>query len=169
AGAGDAVRMTRVWHFDDDGFDHRQIQTGGHTVVEEAGVQHASFLVIDVFLVQSPANALNDAALHLPFDVARVDRLARILHGRVSQDGDLAGIRVDLNVGDVNAKSAAGLLWRHGDTSANVNASMGQCLGQFRQTDPLGAVCLIAAFSAPRASYLGDLLFLGVHKHAILK
>ena len=90
AHAAHAVRMGRIRHLDDDRVDHRQVQRRGHAIVEIAGVQHPVLVVEEVFLVQRPADALHAPALHLPFDVAGMDRLAGVLHGRVAQDRDLA-------------------------------------------------------------------------------
>src|SRR5262249_34728888 len=47
------------------------------------------------------------AALHLPLDVARVDRLAGVLHDREAQDLDLAGLGVDVEVDEVGRERAA--------------------------------------------------------------
>ena len=105
ADAARAERMARVRHLDQDRLDHRQV--GGHraAVVEEARVIHLAVLVVDVLLVQRPADALRDAALDLALDVARVDRAADILHRGVAQDRDLAGLRVDLDVADMRAEA----------------------------------------------------------------
>src|SRR5262245_3841780 len=98
-----------------------------------------------------------------------MDGFADILNGGVAQNGNLASVRIHLNIGDVNSESTASLLRCHCNPRADVNAAMSQRLGQFRQTDPFGTVCLIAAFATPAACYLGDLLFLCVDKHTILE
>src|SRR5690606_27673190 len=83
-------------------------ERGRHAVIEEAGVHHAAVVVVVVLLVQRPADALDGAALDLPFDVRRVNRGADILHSRIAEDGDLAGVGVDFNIDDVRAVRAAG-------------------------------------------------------------
>ena len=58
ADALDALRVLRVRHLDHDGVDHRQVRTHRHAVVEEAGIIDLALLVVDVLLVQRPADAL---------------------------------------------------------------------------------------------------------------
>src|SRR5438132_1148340 len=49
-----------------------------HAVVEERGVHHPAGPVVDVFLVQRPADALGRTTLHLALDIAGVDRVADV-------------------------------------------------------------------------------------------
>ena len=99
--------MTRVGHLNQHGIDHRQIERRRHAVVEEAGVGHDALFVVDVLLIEGPADALHGAALHLPLHIARMNRLADILHGGVAQNRDLACLRIDLHVDNVRREAAA--------------------------------------------------------------
>ena len=99
--------MVRVGHFDDHGIDHRQIRGHGNAVVEEVRVLQPPVLVVDIFLVERPADTLRRGALVLAFDVARVDRLAGILGNGEAQDRHLAGLRVDLDVDRLGGEAGA--------------------------------------------------------------
>ena len=105
ADAAHAVGMARVRHLDDHRVDHRQVGGHRHAVVEEARVLQLAVVAVDVLLVERPADALRHAALVLALDVARVDGAAGILDRRVAQDRDLAGLGVDLDVGDVGGEA----------------------------------------------------------------
>ena len=107
ADAAHAVGMAGIRHLDHHRVDHRQVEAGRHPVVEEAGVGHLALVVVDVLLVQRPADALHGPALHLPLDVAGMDRLADVLNGGVAQDGHLARLGIDLDVDDVRGEGAA--------------------------------------------------------------
>ena len=104
AHAARAERMARVRHLDQDRLDHGQVGRHWAAVVEEARVIHLAVLVVDVLLVQRPADALHGAALDLPLHVARVDGAADILHRGVAHDGDLAGLTVHLHIADMRAE-----------------------------------------------------------------
>ena len=90
--------MTGIGHLNDNRVDHWQVQTGGHSVVQQAGINHAAVVAHVVLLIQGPANSLHRPTLHLPLHVARVYGLARILHHGEPQNVDLAGFRVYLHV-----------------------------------------------------------------------
>ena len=95
---------------DHDRLDHRQVGGDRHAVVEEARVIEAPVLVVDVFLVERPADALGHAALDLALDIGGVDRAADILDRGVAQDLDVAGLLVDLDIADMRRKAGAGAL-----------------------------------------------------------
>ena len=99
--------MTRVRHLDDDRVDHRQVVGDRHPVVQERAVHHVAPVVHEVLFVQAPADALGRSALHLPLDVARVDRLARVLRYCRSEHLDLARLRVGLEIDDEPCKCRA--------------------------------------------------------------
>ena len=86
--------MTRVRHFDDFCIDHRQIRRHWNAVVEEARVLKHALIIEDVFLVKRPANALCCAALHLAFNVGRVNGFAGVLNGGIAQYVNLASFAV---------------------------------------------------------------------------
>ena len=92
ADAAHAVGMRRIGHLDQDGLDHRQVGGDRHAVVEEARILELALGVVDVLLVQRPADALHGAALELALDVGRMDRRADVLRRGVAADGDAAGV-----------------------------------------------------------------------------
>src|SRR6202011_4300422 len=65
-------------------------------------------LVVDVLLVQRPADALGHAALHLALDIARVDGAADVLHRGVADDAHDAEFGIHFDIADVGAKTALG-------------------------------------------------------------
>ena len=80
----DPIRVPRIGYLDDHRVDHGQVQAGGHAIIKEAGVHHLALLVEEVLLVECPADTLDGTTLHLPLDIPRVDRLPRILEGRIA-------------------------------------------------------------------------------------
>src|SRR5258708_38167303 len=108
ADALDALRVFRVRHLDHDGVDHRQVRTHRHAVVEEAGVIDLALLVVDVFLVQRPADALADPALQLAFDIGGMYGAADVLDRGVADHADDAEFDIDLDISDVGAEAALG-------------------------------------------------------------
>src|SRR6266850_1732525 len=75
-----------------------------HRVVHEAAVQQlAAVGVIDRLLAENVAGTLADAALHLAFDDLVVDDVAGVVAGDVADDLGDAGLRLDLDLGDVAA------------------------------------------------------------------
>src|SRR5216683_3293875 len=81
-----------------DRLDHRQVETRRHPVIEKARVTQDALFVVEIFLVQGPSDSLSHTALHLPFDVARMDGAPRVLRYRGAQYLHLARILVDLDV-----------------------------------------------------------------------
>src|SRR5215471_1609388 len=96
--------VPRVGHLDHDCVNHRHVRGDRHAIVEEARIFEPSVLVVDVFLAERPANPLGHAALHLAFDIGRMDRAADILDRDIAQDLDVAGLLVDLDIADVGCK-----------------------------------------------------------------
>ena len=97
--------MTRIRHFDQDCIDHRHVRGYRHAIVEEAGVLQASFLVVDVFLVQRPTDTLHRAALQLTFDIGRMNGGTDVLNRRIAQDFHKARFRIDFDVADMRAEA----------------------------------------------------------------
>ena len=62
--------------------------------------------VVNILLVESPADALHDAALHLAFDIGRVDGNASVLDSCVAQDLALSGLFIHFHIGNVDGESA---------------------------------------------------------------
>ena len=60
--------------------------------------------VVEVLLVEGPADALYRTALHLAFDVWRKYSHASVLDRCVTQDCHLAGLNVNLNVRDMRCE-----------------------------------------------------------------
>jgi hypothetical protein len=67
-------------------------------------------VVVHVLLVERPADALDDPALHLTFHVGGVDRPSGVLGGGVADHLDDPGLRIDLDVADLGRE-------RHPDTA----------------------------------------------------
>jgi hypothetical protein len=99
--------MVGAGHFDDYGLDHRHVRSRGDFVIQKAGIEHIAPGTILVALIQSPADTLDGAALHLALDVTWVDGFANVLDGSVAQDVNLSRLRIDLHVHDVRAESPA--------------------------------------------------------------
>ena len=104
--------MARVRHLDEDRVDHRHVGRDRAAVVEKARVIHAALLVVDVFLVERPADALGDAALDLALDIGWMDRAADILRRGVAQHRDMAGLGIDLDIADMRREGRARRLAR---------------------------------------------------------
>ena len=64
-------------HIDEDRLDYRHVGSDRHAVIEEAGVIEPAVPVVDVLLVEGPADALWDAALDLPLDIGGVGSRTR--------------------------------------------------------------------------------------------
>src|ERR1700683_4742417 len=93
-----AERMNRVGNLDDYGFDHRQVETGWHPIIEQTDIFQCAVRVVKIFLVKRPPEALRAAALHLTFDIAGMNCLAGVLGNGTSQQLHLAGIWIDFHV-----------------------------------------------------------------------
>ena len=63
--------------------------------------------VVDVLLVERPADALRHAALDLPLDIARVDRAPTSWAATKAQDRHLAGLGIDLDIAGTGSRSPA--------------------------------------------------------------
>src|SRR5215831_12777266 len=111
ANAPDSIRMIGIGHFHDHRIEHRQVQADGHTIIQEAAVEHVALGVEDIFFVEGPANALRGTALDLSLDITGMDRLASILHRRVAQNGNFASLRVYLHIDNVGAHRRPGARW----------------------------------------------------------
>src|SRR6516225_10081478 len=83
-----AERMPRVRVLDHDGVDHRHVGGDRHAIVEKARIFETPVLVVNVLLVQCPADALCHPALDLALDIGGMDRAADILYRGVTQDLD---------------------------------------------------------------------------------
>ena len=90
--------MVRIRDFDHERFDLRQVETGRHTIIEQRRIPQRPLLVVHIFLVQRPSDALGDAALRLPFNVARMYGAAGIQGDGATQDLDLASVGIDLDI-----------------------------------------------------------------------
>src|SRR5580704_838944 len=93
-------RMARGWHLDYNSFDLRQIEAGWHSIIEQPDITQGASIVVNIFLVERPTDALRRATLHLTLDVAWMERLAGVLRDSRAQYLDFSGVGVDL---DVNA------------------------------------------------------------------
>ena len=71
-------------------------------------LQQLPVLVVGQRLVQRAADALRDPAVHLAADDHRVDQRPAVVHHAVPVDGDLAGVRIDLDDRGVHAGGEGG-------------------------------------------------------------
>src|SRR3974390_1699451 len=104
-GAFGAVGMAGIRHFAHHRLDHRQVGGYWNPIIEKARIFHVPFRIVDVFLVERPADALRNAALDLPFDITRVDRPTDVLRGDETQHGHLARLRIDFDVAELSAEA----------------------------------------------------------------
>src|SRR5712691_1099722 len=88
--------------FDDIGANAWDVQAGRHTVIEQVGVLQHPLVVKGIPLGQSPANALSGPALHLAFDLIWIDTQTHVLKRRVLENGDGAGVTINLNIGNMH-------------------------------------------------------------------
>src|SRR5215468_11057636 len=109
--APDPIRMIGIRHFHDHRIEHRQVQTDGHTIIQETAIEHMALGVEDIFFIEGPADALRGTALDLSLDITGMDRLASILYRRVAQNGNFAGLRVYLHIDNVGAHRRPGARW----------------------------------------------------------
>ena len=130
AAASYAVRVGRVGHLDDLCVDHRQIRGDRDAVVQKSGVLEHAVAVVDVLLVQRPADALDGSALHLTFNVVWMDGLAGVLDRREAVHGGAAGLPIDLDVRHVHGERRAGTLSVQRRTTRDRAASAGRVAGQ---------------------------------------
>src|SRR5262249_49165374 len=102
----DTIRMARIRHLHHDGVDHRQLKPRRHAIIEKAGSDHITIIVVDNLFVQGPTNALHRPTLNLAFSIAWMDGSPNVLHRGVAQDGDLASIGIDLDIHDMRGEGA---------------------------------------------------------------
>ena len=153
-----SVRMAGVGDLDDHSVDHRQVQSGGHAVVQERGVQHLALLVEEILLVQGPADALDRPTLHLSLDIAGVDRLARVLNRREPGDVRLAGVRVHGYVHEMHGIAVALSSGVHVGASRDGAAGGGQLTRQVLEGEPE----FLVGFVADHAVHVFNVVFGGV-------
>src|SRR5262249_61578289 len=84
--------------------------------------------IINALLVESPADPLGHAALHLALDVAWMDGATDVLECGVAQNGHLARLGIDLNIANVRSEPrpcTSGV-----NRAASIDrAACGACLG----------------------------------------
>ena len=96
-----AEGVTGIRHFHYHSVYHRNVEAGGHTVVEQGGVEHLAIVAHVVFFVERPADSLNSAALYLAFDVGGMDCGPDVLEGSEPENFHLAGFRIHFEVNQV--------------------------------------------------------------------
>ena len=128
--------MPWIGHLHHHRVDHRQVQAGGHTVVQEAGVGHSTLVIEEVLFVQRPADALHRASLDLPLHVAGVHGFTGVLQRGVPQDVHLAGLGIYLHVHDMDGESSADALGVHIGLPDDGAAGGVQASGQLLEGEP---------------------------------
>src|SRR5262249_345622 len=88
--------------------DHRHVGRDRDSVVEEPRVLEPAIGAVDILFVERPTDALHGAALHLTFYIARMHRLARVLHDRIAQDLHRTCLGIDLDVAAVGTETHSG-------------------------------------------------------------
>src|SRR5438067_2344203 len=97
--------MIGMGHLNNVSFDQWQVEAGRYAIIKKAGVPHTTLLVIEIFLVESPSEPLRGATLHLPLDIAGMQRLADVLGYAGSQDLNFAGLRIKFEIHQTAGKS----------------------------------------------------------------
>ena len=110
AAAPDAVGVVRIGHLDNLRVDHRQVGRHGYAVVEKPGIVQHAVVVVDVLLVQRPADPLDRASLHLTLDVVGVDRGAGILDGGEARHRGATRLAIKVDVRQVDREGGSGTL-----------------------------------------------------------
>ena len=107
AGLTDALGAQRVQRSRCLGAVHLEArELGGrrYGVVHEVAGQRVAVGVVDHLLVQRLADASGDATVLLALDQQRVQHGSAVVDGDVPHQGDLAGVLVDLDHGDVRTE-----------------------------------------------------------------
>ena len=99
------------------GVNHGQIVGDRHPVIQERAIRHTPIVRHVVFLIEGPSNALRAAPLHLPLDVAGMNRLARILDRRKPENAHLACLGIHFEIDDIAAIGGAYAACIHGSAS----------------------------------------------------
>jgi hypothetical protein len=82
----------------------RQVICTRHAVIHKrTGEQLAAGRVVDAVLSQRLADALHDATMDLALDDHRIQHDADVVDGGVGDESQFAGIRIDLDLGDMTA------------------------------------------------------------------
>ena len=87
----------------------------------------------------SPTNPLHAAPLHLPFDVAGMNRAAGVLNDRVTQNRDLGRFGIDFDVDKVRAKTVRRPFRIDRRPAHDRPTGLGQLAGQLAERDRLVA------------------------------
>ena len=137
ANTPNAVGMCVVGDFDDHRVDHRQVRCHRHAIVQEARIVESPGRIEDVLLVERPADALGDPALHLALHVAGVDGTAGILHRGVADHIDATGLLVDFDIADVRGERRCRALRVHRHLRGNRAARLCRLCGEIRERQRL--------------------------------
>ncbi len=78
--------MVRVRDFENLRIDEGKVRANWDSVIEKPWVLQRTVLAIDIFFIECPANTLSCTTLELPFDIIRVDCLARVLNNSVANN-----------------------------------------------------------------------------------
>ena len=122
--------MSGVCNLDDHGIDHRKVQSSWHTVVKERWVHHLARVIEEILFIECPAYTLNRPTLHLSFDIAWVNRFARILDCRKASDISFAGLSVDGYVCKMNRVSVSFACWVNIGATRNGSTGCRKLAGQ---------------------------------------
>ena len=124
-----AQRIERRRHAAIDQRDRRQVFRARHEVIHEgAGQELAGVRIVGDVLAEHLADALHQSAVQLPLDQRVADDVAAIVGRHVVDDLRLAGVRIDLDLGDVRAarvgeRECRTWCWCRADGSAGPTSS----------------------------------------------
>ena len=104
---------------DDHCIDQWQVGRDRHAIIKKPRVIETALLVVDVLLVERPADPLGDAALDLALYRAGMDGAADILRRGVAEHLHMSGLGIDFDIANMSRKRRP-CPWASTDTSAPI-------------------------------------------------
>ena len=132
--------MRWVWHLNNDCIDHRDVGTNRHSVIEEPSILQTALVIIDIFLVKSPTDALHCTALVLALNVTWMDGLTCILNDGIPSHPYATCFSVYIDINNVCTKTRACTLCIDRMGTNNRAPRLGHILGDFLQRQWLHVV-----------------------------
>ena len=117
AAAFDAERIGRCRRRMIGERERRHVGRARHGVIHERAAEQLGGAVVNRFLHQRLAEALNHATVKLAVDDHRIEDDAEIVDDGIFRERDVTGFRIDLDFGDVTAVGiggGAGAVAEHG-------------------------------------------------------
>src|SRR6266851_2877050 len=95
------IRLRRYRMEDRD--EIRRIDRAREAVIHERAGEELALRVVERALQHRLADPLHHSAVDLPLDQQRIDDGAKIIDGKIFHHLDMAGLRIDLDLGDMTA------------------------------------------------------------------